>query len=525
MKPRNNPESYRPLSLTSNVAKVLEKVVKKQLQNYMEEKHIIVDAQHGFRSKRSCLSQLLKHYNDIVESLEQGQVQDVLYLDFSKAFDTVDRYILARHMLNAGITEKAAAWLFTFLNERTQQVISDKNISAPVAVKSGVPQGTVLGPQLFLLMINSITEDELSSKIGIFADDTRLSKGITNEEDICLLQKDLDTIFSWKEKNNMRFNSDKFQLLRHGSEFKSNRNIPRSQYVTDEQEIIKTKNVVLDLGIIMSSSTEFHDQILQICKRARDKSNWIFRSFYSRDVVFLRFMWMCYIQPLMDYGSQLWSPIKQLEIKMLEDVFRNFSARAQNDNKETLDFWTRICRYNIRSQQRRSERFRILYSWKIMENMTPNCGISWNENDKTGRYCSIPSIPLKASDRVKSIKLAAFQTRGPKLFNALLFYLRNISGCSLNKFKNQLDNYLNKFPDTPLSQKYFPLPMDINSCKPSNSIIDWTRYFKIPIRTNRTMEEISKDIQCSEKYVDIQNSEWSHILPSPLQIDAILTNE
>ena len=139
LKPRSDPASYRPLSLTSNIAKILEKVVKKQLQNHMEEKHILNDAQHGFRSKRSCLSQLFSHYNEIIESLEEGQVHDVLYLDFSKAFDNVDRFILAKHMIKAGITSRAATWIFKFLDNRTQQVLSESSISDPAPVKSGVP--------------------------------------------------------------------------------------------------------------------------------------------------------------------------------------------------------------------------------------------------------------------------------------------------------------------------------------------------------------------------------------------------
>ena len=128
----------------------------------MEDNHLLSDNQQGFRSKWSCLSQLLSHYNEVISSLEQ-------------AFDTVDRFLLSQHMKKAGITEKAAVWLFRFLDGRTQQVITDKQISTPAPVKSGVPQGTVLGPQLFLLMINSLTEEDISSRIGIFADDTRVN--------------------------------------------------------------------------------------------------------------------------------------------------------------------------------------------------------------------------------------------------------------------------------------------------------------------------------------------------------------
>ena len=521
LKPRSEPASYRPLSLTSNLAKILEKIVKKQLVEHMESNHILSNEQHGFRTNRSCLSQLLKHYCDILESLEEGKVHHVIYLDFSKAFDTVDRYLLSQHMRTAGIRDKAATWIFRFLDGRTQQVITDNVISTPTSVKSGVPQGTVLGPQLFLLMINTITEAELSSKIGIFADDTRLGRGITTRDDIALLQEDLDKIFEWKDRNNMKFNSDKFDLIRHGSTFRSNRNSPVASYFTDDQEIIKEKKSVRDLGVTMSSSSDFHEQILNVCKKARDKINWIYRSFYSRDVKFLRFMWSCYVQPILDYSSQLWSPTKQLEIKMLEQIFKNYSARAQKENKETLDFWTRISRYNLRSQQRRSERFRIICIWKILESISPNCGIKWDNNTKVGRLCLIPVPLTKASDKVKTLHQSSFQSRGAKLFNNLPRYLREMSNCSLNNFKNKLDRFLNNLPDMPLAQKYYPLPSDSSSGLPSNSIIDWIQFLNIPIRTNKSIEEIERGIKISHKYKDIQDSEWSHLLPAaappPLQ--------
>ena len=159
-----------------------------------------------------------------------------------------------------------------------------------------------------------------------------------------------------------------------------------------------------------------------------------------------------------DYASQLWAPNKQLDIKSLEDIFRNYSAQAQKDNNESLDFWSRLVRYNIRSQQRRSKRFRVICTWKILEKITPNCGLSWSSNEKTGRVCSIPVPSNKASDRVKTLKISAFQTRGPKLFNSLPYYLRELTGCSLNSFKNNLDKYLDLFPDMALSQKYQPVP-------------------------------------------------------------------
>ena len=501
-KPRSDPASYRPLSLTSNLMKVFEHLVKKQLQVHLEHGDRLNSSQHGFRPNRSCITQLLGHYNNIIENLEAGKLYDVIYLDFAKAFDTVDRFILAKEMKSLGVQNKAATWLFNFLDKRTQRIIAENNISAPSPVTSGVPQGTVLGPQMFLMMINSLAEEDLESRITMFADDTRVGKEILDNEDIEKLQQDLDSIFRWQKSHNMAFNNDKFEIVRHGNLFRTTSSIPRGKYFTDDDLEIETKHSVRDLGIQMSEDADFSEHISITCKKARDKSNWIYRNFYSRDVKFLSFMWRSYIQPILDYGSQLWSPNKQLEIKQLEDIFKNFSSRAQKDNKESFNFWERIVRYGVRSQQRRSERFRIICIWKLLEKLIPNCGITVSSNLLRGRSCNIPLSPFYASDRVKTLRENSFNVRGATLFNNLPMSIRNISNCSINTFKNALDKYLNLFPDTPLSQTYYPAPVDWFTSRPSNSLVDWTRHMSIPIRLDLTLSEICEKVKSSQHYID-----------------------
>ena len=282
-KPRSDPASFRPVSLTSGISKILERIVKPQVQKFLKDNSLLSNSQHGFRQRRSCLSQLLEHYDEVVKDLEDGKVSDVVYLDFAKAFNSVDHMILARETRKIGIIGQAGVWLHEFLQDRTQKVVAENLISEPVKMVSGVPQGTVLGPVLFLIMINTLSELDLSSRIKLFADDTRISNGIRTEDDIVNLQDDLDKIFKWKSDHNMKFNADKFEKMSHGSDFKTNQSIPRSTYQNDEKDNIKNKKVVRDLGIEMAESADFTDHINLICKRARDKGDWVFRNFYRRD--------------------------------------------------------------------------------------------------------------------------------------------------------------------------------------------------------------------------------------------------
>lgn len=161
------------------------------------------------------MSQLLEHYIKILRILEEGWNVDTIYLDFSKAFDKVDHSILIDKLKILGITGKIENWIKSFLGGRQQQVIVNGFLSDPVHVKSGVPQGSVIGPLLFLVLISDIDKD-VSSYTSSFADDTRVTKSILKEEDCRMLQSDLLKVFNWSTDNNMTFNDSKFELLRYG---------------------------------------------------------------------------------------------------------------------------------------------------------------------------------------------------------------------------------------------------------------------------------------------------------------------
>ena len=187
-----------------------------------------------------------------------------------KAFDKSDHGVILSRCREKGIMGKVGIWLHNYLLGRQQAVIANNKISSIKEVISGVPQGSVIGPLLFLILIDSISESSLDAFIGTFADDTRVSRTIIDENDAAMLQEDIVSLQSWADSNNMAFNGSKFQCLKYGS-----REAIKNEYFYGSgnfDNVIEDVTSTRDLGIIMSSSSDFTEQVNQIVKRAKKKS-------------------------------------------------------------------------------------------------------------------------------------------------------------------------------------------------------------------------------------------------------------
>ena len=231
------PGNYRPISLTSVICKVYERIIRKQVFSFLCDNNCLNDTQHGFRSGRSCLSALLDVYDNVMHMLNScsDTIVDMVYLDFSKAFDKVDHGILLHKVKKLGITGKLGQWFYHFLTNRKHFVRLPGGVSGDHPVISGVPQGTVLGPLLFIIMIADINKDIACSKLISFADDTRVYNQISDTEDCDSLQRDLNSVYKWVSDNNMFFNAKKFHYLPLSASQASNKS---NVYINPSMDII-----------------------------------------------------------------------------------------------------------------------------------------------------------------------------------------------------------------------------------------------------------------------------------------------
>ena len=468
------PKSYRPISLTSHLIKIFEKIVREAIVSHLINNDLLPTNQHGFLQGRSTTSQLINQTESIIRILESGSEVDTIYLDFAKAFDKVDHFILCNKLKDKRIGGLVGAWLHNFLSNRTLQVSANGALSKPATVLSGVPQGTVLGPILFIIMISDIDSNLQSSFISLFADDSRVS-AISDSQECCdLLQNELNNnIYPWAQLNKAAFNGDKFEHIHFG---KKSREF--AKYLDPNGKPITLKPQVRDLGITISDDLTWSSHIDKIISKCRKQIAWILRIFSKRDINTMRTLWISLIRPIIDYCSPVWSPhpTNYGQIDRLEGVLRNFTKKV--DNLHELPYCMRLKEMKLSSIQRRHERYKILYIYKIKEGLVPNLpshplkqesfAFHFHHNPRTGTKCSLPN-PKLYHNPAEIARASSFALTASRLWNCLPTCISNISKHPVHTFKSKLDKFLDLLPDEPrcdASGQY----NDPNTGRNSNSI-------------------------------------------------------
>ena len=447
------PENYRPVSLTSHIMKIYERIIAKNIIEHLTKNHMFNKNQHGFVPGKSTQTQLLAYYKDIYDILQKGTRIDTVFLDFARAFDKVDHEILLQKIVKHKIKGKVACWIREFLNNRKFKVLANKTMSEEVDVTSGVPQGTVLAAILFLIMISDIDEEVKDSIVRSFADDTRVSKEIRNEGDQAKMQADLDVIYEWATNNKMKFNSDKFEKISHGEIT----GLPIENYKNPEGIDITSDNTVRDLGVTCNNDLNFKEHIDEIVAKSKMMSGMLMRTFITRERNVMLQLFKTYIRSRLEYCSIVWSPTTQEDINKIERLQKSFTANI--DGMEKFNYHERLKELKLYSLERRRERYLIIYAWEQIEGLREN--ILNLRVQRWGRKRRIiqGNIPwaingkkLRKLDRTRIFN--STEQKMARLFNHLPTKIANLSGVTTETFKKRLDEWLMKIPDQPKIDDY-----------------------------------------------------------------------
>ncbi|CAM4576024.1 unnamed protein product [Caretta caretta] len=287
-------------------------VLKESVLKPFEERKVIGNSQHGFTKGKSCLTNLIAFYDEITGSVDEGKAVDVLFLDFSRAFDTVSHSIFASKLKKYGLDEWTIRWIESCLDHLAQWVVISGSMSSWQPVSSVVPQGWVLGLVLFSIFINDL-EDGVDCTLGKFADDTKLGGVVDMLEDRDRIQRDLDKLEDWAKRNLMRFNKDKCRVLHSG------RKNPMHCYRL-RTEWLGSSSAEKDLGLTVDEKLDMSQQCALVAKKVNSILGCISRSIASssRDVIVP--LYLALVRPHLEYCVQFWAPHYKKDVEKLERV-------------------------------------------------------------------------------------------------------------------------------------------------------------------------------------------------------------
>ena len=464
------PCNYRPVSLTSQIAKLLERILRWYLVEYLELNNAFPETQHGFRKSRSTVSQLLEHYDEIIDALEKNANIDIVMLDFSKAFDKINISILLKKLKLLGIGGNIAKWIANFLMKRKQKVVVNKQCSQWSEVKSGVPQGTILAALFFLIYIADIGNNVKHSSLASYADDSKLKKIIEDKADVDKLQEDLNSVYKWTEENIMEFNTTKFEILRIG---KKENLKSETSYETPDGRTIPESEVVKDLGILFNKYGNFDDQLKVKIAKCNKMCGYILRTFVTREPGPMMCLFKSLVIPIMDYGSIIWNPSKRKDIEAIEKIQRNFTKRLNNLSE--YSYYDRLKHLKIYSMERRRQRYEILYIFKTLKHQVPNVGLKWKFFPRRGRELIPPPVRKNSKQSAVTMRRNSFRGNAAYLFNSLPVNLRNLDiETPMPTIKRILDRYLSTVTDEPM----------LNGCTRSNDAATNSIYHQMVRRSS-----------------------------------------
>ena len=324
--------NYRPISLTCIIMKVYERVIRQEL--LIKCNHMIDPRQHGFMESKSCCTQLVSFCDSLALSLNENTRTEIVYFDFQKAFDSVSHDIILHKLkYQYNIDGSLLRFFVNYLRDRQQRVVIGNKMSTTCHVNSGVPQGSIIGPTLFILFLNDITEGlSPGTDITMYADDTKLWRTIYTKDDHWILQRDIDHLLNWATRNKMVFHPSKSHVLpihrgasvTHGDD----------QFVYSMYDVpIQYTTVEKDLGVHISSKLDWTEHCNSIYSKANQRLGLLKRTcHFTNNSNKRRAFYLSQVRSHFEHCTIVWRPSSHTTIEKLESVQKRALKWIINDN-------------------------------------------------------------------------------------------------------------------------------------------------------------------------------------------------
>lgn len=354
---------YRPISKLCVLGKIFEKIVTVQLS--YEIKHIISPSQHGFFKSRSVETNMVTFIDYLLNSMDRNTQVDVVYTDFSKAFDKINHNLLLKKLHRVGVHGNLLRWIDSYIRNRSQAVCTKGYCSTYLPITSGVPQGSHLGPVLFTIYINDIEMYLSSTNVLLYADDAKIFRVVTNAVDCHKIQSDLDSLVSYCNENQLFLNVEKCHVITY-----TRKKLPlKFDYSLDNKSLGRVDSI-RDLGIVMDSQLSFKPHYESIVGKAFRNLGFINRiSKPFTKPVTLKVLYFSFVRSVLDFGSIVWNPYYRDHVNRLEKVQRKFIKILNYRNNVNMEYRDSLCHYNLLSLEDRRTLSDITFLYKILNNL------------------------------------------------------------------------------------------------------------------------------------------------------------
>ena len=433
---KSSPGNYRPVSLTSSFSRLFELILNSKILQHLFSNDLMSPHQFGFLKGRSSCSQLLFCLQDWIDSFSNNCATHVIYTDLAKAFDSISHPKLLSVLESYGLSPQVIRWIDSFLQDRTQKVVIKSSYSNLLPVDSGVVQGSILGPLMFLIYINEIdsqvTQLERNGGIALFADDTKVYS-----TDPIQLQNSLDQMQEWFSSRQLVVAPHKCFHLQIS---KPRQRRTQTSFTICNVDIANTQQM-RDLGIMISENLKWSSHIAKITRESAFISCQIINGFRSNSIWTLMKLYKTYIRPKLEHNCPVWSPSYAKDIRAIESIQRRYTRFAcRRCGIKFKSYAHRLYMLNLKSLEYRRAEFDLIYMFKIVHDL---CFLNFSSyftattHNYNLRRNSFQIKPIHSYPN--QVWTQCFFSRTPKLWNKLPEHL--ISATDLPTFRRRLKSF------------------------------------------------------------------------------------